>query len=271
MFVHPRGCINYFVAILTVLAFQASALGSPTGTGVDPQQALQRLIDGNARFAAGASLPPDLSSGRLEELTHGQQPFAVILTCSDSRVAPEHLFNAGMGEVFVIRLAGNIADSDAIASAEYAVAHLGTSLIVVLGHDSCGAVSAALANADDSPAIRELVAQIDPAVSVARRQELTGPALLAKAIELNAVNAADHMLQSSSVLSAASRAGKIKIVVGKYGLDSGKVRWIDTAGLATAPAPATSSPAHAHSGPRESKSHGPPVPPGPSAADKSTL
>src|SRR5438105_3479472 len=109
-----------------------------------PAAALDRLKDGNGRFAADKPAARKTDAKRRAELAAGQHPFAVVLTCADSRVAPELVFDAGLGELFVLRVAGNIADPAVVGSIEYAVEHLHTPLIVVLGHESCGAVAAAL-------------------------------------------------------------------------------------------------------------------------------
>src|SRR3954451_10886779 len=126
------------------LAFGVAAWGQEAASGLSADQALSRLLAGNERFVAHKERHPDESAGRRRELVSGQHPFAVILGCSDSRVAPELLFDEGLGDLFVIRVAGNIVDDDILASIEYAVEHLGTKLVVVLGHEKCGAVSAAV-------------------------------------------------------------------------------------------------------------------------------
>src|SRR5437660_44710 len=113
-----------------------------------PEAAFKRLKDGNARFAADQLAKKDVGSKRRAELAKGQRPFAVILTCADSRVAPELIFDQGLGDLFVLRVAGNVTDPVVLGSIEYAVEHLKTPLIVVLGHEACGAVKAALEDAD---------------------------------------------------------------------------------------------------------------------------
>src|SRR5438105_3680928 len=123
--------------LVAVPLYAQDAKPTPTGS-------LQRLKDGNARFAADKPNKRDVGADKRKELAKGQHPFAIVLTCADSRVAPELLFDAGLGELFVLRVAGNIADPAVVGSIEYAVEHLHTPLIVVLGHESCGAVAAAL-------------------------------------------------------------------------------------------------------------------------------
>jgi carbonic anhydrase len=232
------GLILLLTAGWSVLASEVSG-GHTPASGVAPQQALAQLLEGNQRFTKGQSATPDLSAARLHELTAGQKPYAVVLTCADSRVAPEHLFNAGLGDLFVIRVAGNIADSDVIASTEYAVAHLGTRLVVVLGHDSCGAVKAAVAGAKDTPAIEGLVAQIAPAVTIARDEGLKDEALLDRAIVVNANKAREKLINQSALLKDLLVKGELKVISGKYELGTGQVKWLNLDGLS-----ATDSAAH---------------------------
>ena len=214
--------------VLTV----AAARASEHAAGLAPQEAFAKLCEGNLRFSKGQSTTPDLSAARLHELTAGQTPYAVVITCSDSRVPPEHIFNAGLGELFVIRVAGNVADSDVIASTEYAVEHLGTRLVVVLGHESCGAVKAAVAGAKDSPAIEGLVAQIAPSVAIARDEGLTDQLLLDRAIVVNANKAREKLINQSALLKEMVLKGELKVLAGKYELATGRAKWLNLDGLA---------------------------------------
>ena len=131
---------------------------------VSPDQALARLMDGNRRYSQNKEQHPDETLARRMELQSSQHPFAVILSCSDSRVPPELIFDQGLGDLFVIRVAGNIVDDDGLGSIEYAVEHLGTKLIVVLGHEKCGAVSAAVASETAPGHLTALFAAIRPSV-----------------------------------------------------------------------------------------------------------
>src|SRR5437870_542082 len=153
------------VAVLT-LCFSAGA-GSKEGAGIDPEQALQRLRNGNRRYAAMKALRPHQTRARRTSLAKGQQPFAVVVSCADSRVPPEIIFDQGLGDLFVLRVAGNIVDDHSLGSIEYAVDHLAVRLIVVLGHQRCGAVKAAketIAAKGEAPAhIQSLVTAIQPA------------------------------------------------------------------------------------------------------------
>ncbi|MCA9730151.1 MAG: carbonic anhydrase, partial [Candidatus Eisenbacteria bacterium] len=134
-----------------------------------PDQALEALKAGNDRFVTGTSLFPHLDRKRRYETAKGQTPFVTVIGCSDSRVPIEALFDQGIGDVFVIRVAGNVCDTDEIGSIEYGVDHLGTPLMVVLGHESCGAVTAVVKDAEIHGSIPKLVDNIGPAVATARK------------------------------------------------------------------------------------------------------
>jgi hypothetical protein len=127
---------------LTATCLRSSDTPAPT---VSPEAALTRLVEGNKRFVAGSTTHPDQTAERRTETAKGQHPFAIILTCADSRLSPEILFDEGIGDLFVVRNAGNLLDDHVLGSIEYAVEHLHATLIVVLGHTKCGAVSAAVA------------------------------------------------------------------------------------------------------------------------------
>ncbi len=131
-------------------------------------QALQTLLDGNKRFAAGRQLHPNQGKERRDEVAKGQKPFAIIVGCSDSRIPPEILFDQGIGDLFIIRLAGNIVDDMALGSIEYAADHLGSRLVVVLGHSKCGAVTATAQGGEAHGHIGSIVKAIAPAVDRAK-------------------------------------------------------------------------------------------------------
>ena len=150
----------------------------------DPPSPWQRLLEGNARFASSRAAHPDQDPALRMKLSSSQHPFATILTCSDSRVAPELIFDQGLGDLFVIRVAGNIVDDAVLASIEYAVRHLQSSFIVVLGHQRCGAVQAALSDAPPEGHLPTLIDAIRPSVEAARR--IVGGDLLDLAVRENA-------------------------------------------------------------------------------------
>ncbi|MEM6770928.1 MAG: carbonic anhydrase [Bacteroidota bacterium] len=181
-------------------------------------QVLDRLAAGNARFVADKLDGKLQNSSRRSELTGGQEPYAIILSCADSRVVPELAFDAGLGELFVVRVAGNVANTDSIASIEYAVAHLGSPVIMVLGHESCGAVTAAVLGGDNGYNLNHLLAQVTPAIAAS-----PDGAPVNEVVKKNASLNAEELVGRSKIIREAVAAGKLKIVSGYYNLDSGKV------------------------------------------------
>lgn len=194
------------------------------GGGAD--EALSKLMDGNKRFVSGKLAKKDLGDARRKELSKGQHPYAIVLTCADSRVSPELLFDAGLGEVFVIRVAGNVVDEIALGSIEYAAEHLHTPLLIVLGHSNCGAVGAAMeAEGEPEGNIGEIVKKILPAVEKAKGSGLKDKAeILDMAIQENVRNVQAEIIGRSHVLKHLSEAGELKIKGGEYYLDSGLVK-----------------------------------------------
>lgn len=182
---------------------------------------LSRLKEGNQRFVSD-TLQYDLqNSKRRNDLTSGQAPFAIVLSCADSRVVPELAFDAGLGELFVVRVAGNVANTDSIASMEYAVAHLGSQIIVVLGHQSCGAVTAAANGGDNGYNLNHLLSHITPAIQASGTN-----ASIEDIIKKNAEITANDLISRSSIIGNAVAEGKVQIVSAYYNLDSGKVDFL---------------------------------------------
>ncbi|WP_158971214.1 carbonic anhydrase [Chachezhania sediminis] len=189
-----------------------------------PQEALQRLIDGNARYVANATVNGDHSADRIAR-SQGQSPFAGIVTCSDSRVVPELIFDQGPGDLFVVRVAGNFINDDGLASLEYAVAVLGIQTIMVLGHSACGAVDATIKSIQDAELppghLPHLVNAIRPAVYDVMPEK---PAdLLAAATRRNATLNAGFAAGAGPILAEAHAAGKIGTAAGFYDIATGSV------------------------------------------------
>lgn len=182
------------------------------------KDALERLKEGNNRFVAATPNTPAQDSAKLSSLTGGQAPYAIILSCADSRVSPELAFDTGLGEIFVLRVAGNVANTSTIASIEYAVAHLGTKLIVVMGHQSCGAVGAAVQGGDAGPNLNKLVSYIQPAV-----EKVGAGSPMEDIIKENANVSASTLTAKSDIISNAVATDNVKIVTAYYNLDSGRV------------------------------------------------
>ncbi|WP_426615938.1 carbonic anhydrase [Bradyrhizobium sp. McL0616] len=195
---------------------------------LSPDASLKRLMEGNARYVDGVSRRHDFKHER-EALAGGQNPFAAVLGCADSRIAPEYAFDTGRGDLFVCRVAGNFAGTETIASLEYAVAVLGAPLILVLGHDACGAVDATLkALKNDKPLpghIPSLVEAIAPAAKAAMQKAATqqGGDVLDKAIRQNVIDNVAKLKSAAPILNAAVEQGKLKIVGGIYRLTTGTV------------------------------------------------
>jgi carbonic anhydrase len=188
-----------------------------------PAAALERLKEGNARFAADRPAAKDQGSKRRAELARGQYPFAVIITCSDSRVPPETIFDQGLGDLFVIRLAGNVVDTAAVGSVEFAVGHRHVPLVVVLGHEECGAVQAALDRTPFPGDLGRLIAM----VHVGSRLPLGAKERLLAGTRANAVHQARELARRSPLIKDFVDTERARIVTGLYGLTSGKVQWLD--------------------------------------------
>ena len=201
----------------------ALAATTTTTTAVTPDQALQLLLDGNKHFVRGDVdyLERTSSVAVRQSLATGQHPYAIVLACSDSRVSPEILFDKGLGEIFVVRVAGNVVAPHELGSIDYAIEHLGASLVMVLGHERCGAVTAAF-NANgisDGSNIGSLVESIAPAV-VDTKAAGGG---IEECIVDNVKKVAESLEIRSAIVKESVESGKVKIVGAKYDLDDGKV------------------------------------------------
>jgi carbonic anhydrase len=219
-----------FRPTVTVTVPESSAIPteSPRPVITDPQVALDRLMAGNQRFVDAQTQHPDQvqdAEHRLR-LAQGQEPFATILTCSDSRVPPELLFDQGLDDLFVARVAGNIVDDALLGTVEYAVGHLGTPLIVVIGHEKCGAVEATLESIQHHQTppggIAALVTAITPAVAVAEQRPGD---LLDNTIRANAEQSLD-VIKKSSALTGPLASGQLKAVAAYYSIDDGRISLI---------------------------------------------
>ncbi|MGK7863706.1 carbonic anhydrase [Falsiroseomonas sp. E2-1-a4] len=230
----PAGGRRGFVAALAGLAAGGAAgvsLARPARaasglppTTLSPDQALERLMQGNQRFLAKTAQPGPGNVERRAILATGQAPFAAVLGCADSRAAPEVLFQAGLGDIFVARNAGNLADTGAIGSLEYAVANLSVPLIMVLGHEHCGAAGAAVALAQQPLALpahlRDMLLPMLPAALAALR---AGGDAVEGTVRANVTLNVTRLLTESPVLSAAAAAGRLKVVGAYYDLDTQQV------------------------------------------------
>ncbi len=208
------------------------------GASMAPDEALQKLMDGNKRFIENKlSNAAGCDSATRTSLANSQKPYAIILSCSDSRVPPESIFDKGLGEIFVVRVAGNVLDPIVLGSIEYAAEHLGSSLIMVLGHERCGAVVATVdsqGKSTGSKNIDAIVQEIEPSVKlgaqdcVACKDEKDCAAtkkneLVNCVIDTNAKTIAANLTKNSEILKHLAEEKKIKIIAAKYDLDDGRV------------------------------------------------
>ncbi|GIG86428.1 carbonic anhydrase [Plantactinospora endophytica] len=190
----------------------------------NPQAALARLLDGNRRFVQGQGRHPHQSPRRIHDLAAGQDPFAIVVGCADSRVPPEVLFDQGLGDLFDNRVAGNIVDTIMLGSIEYAVEHFASPLLVVLGHERCGAVSAAvdtIASGGTAPgSIQAIVEALRPVV-----EPLLGGTgdIVEAAVRANVLAQAQHLVEASEIIAEQVHAGHLEIVGARYDLDNGRV------------------------------------------------
>jgi carbonic anhydrase len=224
-----RGVLQFVAAAAAGLAFATPGLAAkpkapPKPENVlSPDAALERLMGGNRRYSGGVSKRHDFAHER-EPLRTGQNPFAGILSCADSRISPEYCFDVARGDIFVCRVAGNFASDDIIASFEYAVEVLGTPFIMVLGHDACGAVDATMKSVKDGTTLPghlpALVTAITPAVTAVQGE--SGD-LLANAIRRNVILNVEKLKVAAPILSKAVGEGKVRIAGGIYKLATGHV------------------------------------------------
>ncbi len=208
-----------FLALLPGLSPAAGPHAAPA-PAISADTALARLREGNQRFVAGQLQHPAQTAARRQELTRGQHPFAVILTCADSRVSPEIIFDQGLGDLFVIRNAGNLSDDHVLGSIEYAVEHLHTPLVIVLGHSQCGAVAATVGGGEAHGHIRSVVASLQPAVAMAKKKP-GDP--VENAVRINARLTAAAIGQADPILSPRTKAGQVRVLAARYDLTTGQV------------------------------------------------
>ncbi|MGO4856864.1 carbonic anhydrase [Arthrobacter sp. 2MCAF14] len=199
---------------------------------ISPSEAWHRLIEGNERFVSGSALHPNQGASRRSELVNTQNPFAVIFGCSDSRLAAEIIFDLGLGDAFVVRTAGHVLDDAVLGSLEYSVSVLNVPLIVVLGHDSCGAVTAtkdAVETGQMPPRfIRDLVERITPSVLTSLREDKTE---VNDMVVEHAKQTVDRLLESSQVIASAVKDSSTAVIAVAYRLEEGRAQLVSEPGL----------------------------------------
>ena len=209
-------------------------MADPASATVRPKTAKEiadALLEGNRRFASGASQHPHLSAEVRAQQATKQTPFAAVLACADSRVAPELVFGQGIGDLFVVRVAGNTATAEAVASLAYAVEHLGVGFIMVLGHESCGAVKAtveAVASGKSAGELEVLVGPIRPAVKSVADRNREPTEVLSDAVEANARLAASGLHRASAILEEAIERRKLTIQAATYSVRTSLVTPLTT-------------------------------------------
>lgn len=218
-----RAGAGMLVASIAPVLLQAQVAKAEAISDITPDGALKKLMEGNQRYIEQKRTFPDQTRSRIVEVAEGQHPFATILACSDSRATPEIIFDQGLGDLFDIRIAGNFLDDVVLGNMEYAVVELGVPLLVILGHERCGAVKAALDGKALPGHLSTLVAAIKPAVDSTKGQ--TGDAW-DNAVRANVKMNVNKLQSSSPILAEAVKSGKLKVVGARYDLDSGKVEII---------------------------------------------
>ena len=207
---------SFLIGILLVIPVFAS----PVVPSVSAEVAAKMLVEGNRRFVSGQYAPRALGQARRIELVKGQHPFAVVISCSDSRVPPELVFDQGLGDLFVIRVAGNVLDAIGLGSVEYAVEHFGVKLIVVLGHEKCGAVRATIDGGEAPPNVRAILDKIKPAVASAKANQPEN--IVAAAEDANISNMVAYLKSNHQF----AQVKDLNILGAKYYLDSGEVKFV---------------------------------------------
>src|SRR6266700_5149634 len=217
-----------FVIVGLLSASQFAGAADPAHSdqsSVAPAEAISKLKEGNGHYTSGTLQHPGQTAERRAELANTQHPFATIVDCSDSRVTPEIVFDQGLGDLFIFRVAGNVIDDHGLGSIEYSVDHLGVRLIVVLGHQRCGAVQAAketiAANGKAPGHIQSLVTAIEPAVEATVKDDLD------TTIKANVKHVVQALRASTPILKAKVDSGDVQVIGGYYSLDTGDVSLLD--------------------------------------------
>jgi carbonic anhydrase len=216
-----RRLVLLAIVALSIVSTRAviAAVHGPTVSAAD---ALKMLLEGNQRFIDGKLEHPNQSIARRGEVAKGQHPFAAVLACSDSRTPPEIIFDRGLGDLFVVRVAGNVADKVVIESLDYSVKHLGVRVVMILGHNRCGAVTAAVAGHEEEGDVGPMLSELRPAVEASKG--MPGDPV-ENAVREN-VKLVTKNLADSAELSPMVKSGELKIIGGIYDLDTGKIEML---------------------------------------------
>lgn len=221
------GFIGLLCLALMMFALAALFASADENEDISGKEALRLLLEGNLRYVSGNITHSGQNLvDRRSELIAGQHPFAVVVGCSDSRIPPEIIFDQGLGDIFVVRTAGQVLDNASLGSIEYAVEHLEVPLVVVLGHDSCGAVTAAVEGGEAPGHMNCLVESIQPAVDEAIKMGNESE-LLDNSIDNNIKKIKEELENTESILSERVQNGELMIVAARYHMDTGVVSIID--------------------------------------------
>lgn len=210
-----------FAICTTACSFKANSNDSKPENA---KEALEKLLDGNEKYLSENITPNVADSLRTDLAKNGQHPYAIVVTCSDSRVPAELIFNASLGDIFVIRTAGNVVSDFEIGSVEYGAEHLESPLILVLGHTNCGAVTAATEGGEAGGMIQSIVDEITP--SVRKATDTGAEDILSKAIEFNVINSVNKIL-SSDIIKELVEEEKVEVIGGVYDINTGAITIIE--------------------------------------------
>jgi carbonic anhydrase len=229
--INRRSMFKLAVAGAAATLLPAIAFAEGAEFTVTPEEALQRLKDGNAAFVADADACAANLAAKRTELAKGQHPYATIVTCSDSRVSPELIFGgATLGDLFVARNAGNVVDTAVLGTLEYGAGHLLSPLIVVMGHKKCGAIAAACDVVVKGAKLDGAIAKmVEPILPVALQIGAADPDLVLKTVTANAVHGAELILNDSAEITKLVAEGKVRVIAAVYDLETGVVEFLDAA------------------------------------------
>ncbi len=214
----------FSLALMLSLAINASTCFANNSENLSAQEALNKLIQGNERFVSLKETHPDDTKQRRKDMLKGQHPFVVILSCSDSRVPPELIFDQGLGDIFEIRNAGNVLDEHVIGSIEYAVMHCGVKLIVIMGHQDCGAIAATLSGKSETKYIKSLEDSIQPAIEDCKKHghEVNSD----NVVKAHVIQDIEELMTQDTDLVKYMKENNVQIIPAYYHLDSGKVDFL---------------------------------------------
>lgn len=229
--INRRSMFKLAVAGAAATLLPAIAFAEGAEFTVTPEEALQRLKDGNAAFVADADACAANLAAKRTELAKGQHPYATIVTCSDSRVSPELIFGgATLGDLLVARNAGNVVDTAVLGTLEYGAGHLLSPLIVVMGHKKCGAIAAACDVVVKGAKLDGAIAKmVEPILPVALQIGAADPDLVLKTVTANAVHGAELILNDSAEITKLVAEGKVRVIAAVYDLETGVVEFLDAA------------------------------------------